>query len=211
MPPQGKTIGHPQPLLRSESRGDRWVGAGWSASEFVKPRAWRQLGPPALLGSTTRRLTRPCWHWDLPLSDRPLLHDCMPHRAHCERQVSHVERERTQSPPSSLGKGKSRPPLAGPARQLWPATLAGPAHEAYVGGRRLGESTCPARPTHDNGGANFMPLCRSGPRYQRARGNAGLWSTCGCEVLPSTCRLKTSRLDVHFVNSVPVHFSLANM
>jgi hypothetical protein len=39
-----------------------------------------------------------------------------------------------------------------------------------------------------------MPLCRSGPRYQRARGNAGLWSKCGCEVIPSACRLKTSRM-----------------
>ena len=39
-----------------------------------------------------------------------------------------------------------------------------------------------------------MPVCRSGPRYQRARGNAGLWSKCGCEVIPSACRLKTSRL-----------------
>ena len=71
-----------------------------------------------------------CWPWPLPLPDRPLRHDGMPHRAHFERQVSHYGRQRTQALPRSLRKEKRRPPPAGPAEQLWPATLAGPSHEA---------------------------------------------------------------------------------
>ena len=56
----------------------------------------------------------------------------------------------------------TRPPR--PVRQLWPATLAGPSHEAYAGGRRQGDITCHARPTHDSKDANFIPLGRNGPR-----------------------------------------------
>ena len=48
-------------------------------------------------------------------------------------------------PPEQSWEGEeSRAPLAGPAKQLWPATLAGPAHEAYVAG--VGQMISPATP-----------------------------------------------------------------
>jgi hypothetical protein len=106
---------------------------GWSASEFVKPRAWRQLGSTALLGSPTRRRTLPCWPWHLPIADRPLLHDCIPHKAHGERQVSHSVRQRTRGTPRAAWrrgrvarplKGQRcsfgrQPSLAPPTRRMW--------------------------------------------------------------------------------------------
>jgi hypothetical protein len=96
-------------------------------------------------------------------------------------------------PPSSLGKRKSRTPLAGPARQLWPAPLADPSHEAYVGGRRPGNLTCHTRPTYDNEGANFMP---EGQRQRRPLTQIRLQ---GAPVrIPSKNFLAHHQLDFHF-------------
>jgi hypothetical protein len=171
------------------------LGRGWSASEFVKPRAWRQLGPTALLGSTTRRLTSPCWHWDLPISDRPLLHDCMPHRAHFERQVSHYVRRRIQGTPAQPGEGeeKSRTPPEGPARQLWPATLAGPSHEVYVGGRRPGDIPWPAAAQYITMKEQTLCHCAGTDRDNR-----------GPEATPASCPNAAARCSrPHAVQKLP--------
>jgi hypothetical protein len=163
------------------------MGDHWPYPPFWEVRPW--------LVSTTRRLTMPCWPWPLPIADRPLRPECMPPRAHCERQVSHSGRQRPQGRPrAAWGRGRVARPLQGQrgscGRQ---PSLAPPTRRMWAG---VGKVTSPAytRPTHDYKDANFMPLCRNGPRQQRARGNAGLWPTCGCEVLPSAYRPQTSWL-----------------
>src|SRR5262245_7834405 len=52
-----------------------------------------------------------CWPCPLPIPDRPLLHDGMPHRTHVERQVSHYGQKRPQAPRAAWGRGSVARPL----------------------------------------------------------------------------------------------------
>jgi hypothetical protein len=84
---------------------------------------------------------------------------------HYERQGSHSGRQRPEHKPRATGgRGSVCPPSTGLATQLWPATIASPFHKAYARSQRRRGLARHARTTHDDEGANFMPLCGGGAR-----------------------------------------------
>jgi hypothetical protein len=134
---------------QSAKRCGSLCGATSGPTRFWSRRPW--------LGATTRRLTMPCWPWHLPLADRPLLHDGMPHRAHCERQVSHYVRKRPQGTPrAAWERGRVARPLKGQRCSCGRQPSLAPSTRRMWAG--VGQVLSPATPAQRTGSVAKLPF-----------------------------------------------------